>query len=49
MKYLRALHPLAQDMELETDLDIWMQQDDSVNPSAIYAVRLSDMQAINYT
>ena len=49
MEYLRALHPLAQDMELETDLYVWMQQDDSVNPSAIYAVLMPDMQGVNYT
>ena len=46
---MNALHPLSQELVVDTDLDIWMQQDDSTNPSMIHAIRTDNMQHVTYT
>ena len=46
---LHALHPLSEDLVVETDFYIWMQQDDSANSSVIQVFRVKDMQPLGYT
>ena len=46
---LHLLKPIAQNLTVETDLLIRMQQDDSYNPSVIYAIGTDDLRHMAYT
>ena len=43
------LHPLIQETVVESDLRVRVQQDNSINPSVIHAIRLEDLRHISYT
>ena len=44
-----ALRPMMQEIVAESDLDVWMQQDDSRNPSVIYTILTGDLRHTQYT
>ena len=44
-----ALRPLMQEIVVESDLEIRMQQDHSINPSAIYTLFTQNLSHSNYT
>ena len=45
----KALRPLMQELEVESDLQVRMQQDGSINPSVIYAILTDDLTQQSYT
>ena len=44
-----ALRPLMQEIVVESDLEVRMQQDHSINPSVIYTIFTQKLSHSNYT
>ena len=44
-----ALRPLMQEIVVESDLEVRMQQDHSINPSVIYTIFTQNLSHSNYT